>query len=485
MSTPDITSYMLILEELKKPWSANTFTDTQRRHREDLVRAKELWSRVLTIFHDTQRKTVKKDKLKKNTQPFYPFFDLPPELRNMIYGICLNDEKEDRNPDMSPYPTGWGSRRRYFLNAHQEHVQRCRSFKTLVDEMKETQRNRRVIDDIAKEQFNLARVEKGELTPGTCEAFDMYKLEHDMCALRSRNVPDCGSIFDSCDSSVKKDVVEIDARGNLIDDLPMLSLVNHQLFQETFFLYYSTTREGLWIKWKIRNLDFFPCLRFYHAFIAGDFPLSIPPSRLHIEFDRYRESQEFHVHAKKFSHVKKLVELHWLDGFPLWGCFTGLSDSVDCDGPFGDYMYSVRQIVALYRVSREAWKWHSINLLHKYQEMNDAGLSSSKLTELSDAELVEAIIDMLCKAIEYNLGYQGSFSRIGRNGTEWDEDLFGMFRYQGTYVKVATEKEYETVRIVEQYREKVNYGLRERLGAAYDQWEELPDDAKIPKGVIL
>ena len=70
--------------------------------------------------------------------------------------------------------------------------------------------------------------------------------------------------------------------------------------------------------------------------------------------------------ARKFTQVQRLVELHWLQGFPLWGCFTGLSDRQECKGPFGDYMYSVRQIVALYCIDHAAWKQHSLEYLCRY-----------------------------------------------------------------------------------------------------------------------
>jgi hypothetical protein len=38
---------------------------------------------------------------------------------------------------------------------------------------------------------------------------------------------------------------------------------------------------------------------------------------LHIEFDKDEEEKDGGLHAKNFSQVKRLVELHWLQGFPL------------------------------------------------------------------------------------------------------------------------------------------------------------------------
>ena len=45
--------------------------------------------------------TVKNYNLRRKRQPFFQFLDLPGELRNMIYGICLDNEKTTRNPDMT------------------------------------------------------------------------------------------------------------------------------------------------------------------------------------------------------------------------------------------------------------------------------------------------------------------------------------------------------------------------------------------------
>jgi hypothetical protein len=41
--------------------------------------------------------------LRKSIQPFFPFFDLPVELRSMIYDICLDNEKIKRTPDMKTF----------------------------------------------------------------------------------------------------------------------------------------------------------------------------------------------------------------------------------------------------------------------------------------------------------------------------------------------------------------------------------------------
>ena len=116
--------------------------------------------------------------------------------------------------------------------------------------------------------------------------------------------------------------------------------------------------------------------------------------------------------------------------------------------------------------------------------MGDDDALESDFATLSDAELVEAVIDMLCGAIEYNLGYTGSYARIGRDQTEWDQDIFETFRYKGSHFRTAYEKEHAIVRVVSLYR-KVDRTLRDQLGEIYEDWESVPDDAFIPEGVVL
>jgi len=84
MSTPDIATSRTVLDELRKPWSATTLTETQEQRRSDVASAKILWSQVLVEFRQKQGMTVKNYNLRRKRQPFFQFLDLPGELRNMI-----------------------------------------------------------------------------------------------------------------------------------------------------------------------------------------------------------------------------------------------------------------------------------------------------------------------------------------------------------------------------------------------------------------
>jgi hypothetical protein len=128
----------------------------------------------------------------------------------------------------------------------------------------------------------------------------------------------------------------------MCDDVPMFSLVDRQIFHDTFYFFFSTTGEGVWFRWTIRNLDVFPFLRFMQNFTKSPCTIQILPNQVHVDFDDTEEGKDRVLHMRKFENVKQLIELHWLEGIPLWGCLTGTCDNKCCDGPLGDPLYSVR-----------------------------------------------------------------------------------------------------------------------------------------------
>ncbi|CBY00318.1 predicted protein [Plenodomus lingam JN3] len=232
-------------------------------------------------------------------EPF-PFFRLPDKLRNKVYGYCKLDEREKQ---VYGRPNGiWSPT--------------CSDF-----------------------------------SEGAQDAFDRYQLEHDMytrqCSHENHDGLDEDESYAYFDQLEKSTMATINTRGNLCDNLLMLSLVNRQLFKETFSLYYSTPREGLWFKWVVRNLDFLPLLRFWQTIARH---VEIEPDRLQIQFDTRDQYKSKKMHVEQFENVRRLIEPHWLDGLPLWSCLTGLNEYRNSIGPFGDWTYAIRQIVAVYRV---------------------------------------------------------------------------------------------------------------------------------------
>ena len=134
------------------------------------------------------------------------------------------------------------------------------------------------------------------------------------------------------------------------------------------------------------------------------------------------------LHLRKFENIKRRIELHWLEGFPLWSCVTGLQGHETDNGPFHDWMYSVRQIVDLYRIDREVWKGHSVEYLSGCDEVDDDTSAANNFTSLGDAWKRSST--SCARQIEYSLEYECNSVSVGRDGKEWDKDVFKDFRYK-------------------------------------------------------
>jgi hypothetical protein len=297
----------------------------------------------------------------------------------MIYLECLEIEKEERVLSMEV-------KSRHLANAAPT-LASDTNYENQAQKQKRFQEQCRARDE-ARRDFLYKTVQRQRkqtknstvgLSPRAREAFERYQLQHEMYTPYDYGYlwfkPLYGGLVDTKGSwdlwETKKSIAIVTLRGDVVNDLPMLSFVNREIFRDTFHLVYSSVGEGLRIMWMVRHLDFLPFLRFYQSLtktlsphnngsskLHKSGPLEskeIGPSRITICFDKKGEEWDYSLHMGKFSQVKRLIELHWLDGFPLWGCLTRLSDDDyrNCEGPSGDCMYSVRQIVALYRVDLE------------------------------------------------------------------------------------------------------------------------------------
>lgn len=205
-----------------------------------------------------------------------------------------------------------------------------------------------------------------------------------------------------------------------------------------------------------------------------------------IEFDTVFNLQDKRLHVTMFQNVKRLIEAHWLRGCPLWGAPTGLSQNSP-NNPFTAFMYSVRQIVALWRVDHNQWECTILTYLAWYRTVTCAGVGTTRSYWLlrTDAQVVEAAIEMLSKAAEYYLGYGGSWLPIGRGCDKWKEEDREMFRFKDPYAKVAYHNEHAVVHMVDLYRDEVDARLRVVLSDEYDEWETLPDTQEIPQDITL
>jgi hypothetical protein len=516
-----------LMEKLTGPWTAAHITPKQEQHRKDIELAKKLWDSVLEEYREKRtayfaeraarekgeeedtdgdgKKSKDGDKNEKageraTDQPVFPFLELSGELRNMIYEISIEDDRVERRRR-----EGDGFQRRYTLitrgmwnsgryGVYRQYARRAGSYRdkgpTSEQRERENQR-RRLLNDIIHKRLQQGKADSA-FTTAARKAFKKYTLEHNMYTKRcwheehaKENVFHEKIANDGTEKG-RRSVAVVNARGNLCDDLPMLSMVNREIFHDTFGLYYSIAREGMWFKWHVRNLDFFPLLRFCQRLGRPWCGVEIDPSRIHIEFDRKNYFRDRELHFNQFSNLKRLIELHWLEGFPLWSCLTGVRPGEEsCETPLGDWLYSIRQVVALYRAERGMWKELTIAFLQRTITVNARKGTGKDWEALNDAQLVEEAIEVLCRAIEYQLGYEGNFSVVGRNGSRFEEDVYKTFRYNPKHKKIASKFKHAVVDIAEQFRKEVSIAVKDMLGEAYEDWEEFVDKQKIPQDIVL
>jgi len=543
-----------VLELLKGPWSA-TLTQDQQQKEAGSVAGKKLWGEVMKrLFrridrvhrmgdtyderddrvstsdsdHELEDDTDEDGDDDRNIRPF-PFLGLPVETRLRIYKFVVANEEDvrgerERKYDLEPHvgrlvrpnPPSYHYNRPSMMAGYARQMAstyppRQRS-KSHTADQKELENERRLLIDRLSKRVLARAAQHGQLVPGAEEAFQQYKLQHEMYARRCwheedhEEDEDTRKSEDEHDSAEDEDndderttvvpkedpkrVVYVNARGNICDDLPMLALTCRQVFSEMWEVIYPRSKPASSFKATVRNLNLFPFFRVCQ--MLGRPPwvaFPVQADLVDVEFDTKFAEKDDALHANTFQHVKRLIGLHWFRGFPIWGCLTGLSSSTSrTENPFTDFMYSIRQNVALWRLDLDEWQRVSTSYLRRCERTENRRSPKNTKTywlQRESEEIVEATIDMLTKAAEYRLGYEGSFSPIARDGSEWYEDCMTMFRYKGDHRKIAYEKEHAFVNVVRQYCEEVDVILRKRLGDQYEQWEKLPDEQKLPQDIVL
>jgi hypothetical protein len=195
----------------------------------------------------------------KSDEPFR-FLDLPAVIRNAIYDMSLEDDneaRERRKRSLDPaqsYPAylgGYGSRGRILFYSYRNSDEHKCKIGPTPEQKKLEEELRALLNQISRN-----RIRNGVYTTGCLEAFDKYKAEHGMYSRRRshENHDREEKEEEEEEHDEKRDtehMIPINARGNICSDVPMLSLVNRQLFQDTFYLYFSEPREGMWFRWTI------------------------------------------------------------------------------------------------------------------------------------------------------------------------------------------------------------------------------------------
>lgn len=356
-SSSEASQWARYLDILNRPPAAPPeLTPAQRKRVGDQHVGRELWRGVLARLHKHRSTRQTLDPTMPGTwreQLRFRFFNFPPELRNHSYTICIAD-------DDASYRTELKARQQIY--AKDENRQHKALEASGVPIASQLYRNGR-ISDAAYEAFK--------------DRLDQYRY-----SVNEEQAVGRGG----------KKTVRLASCGNLHRRLPAMSLVCRKAFREFWGLLHQSTAR---FEMKISNGNFFPAFRFLAMLKRNGIII--------------RESSITAIFEHRFAHLHKLPDLitmHWLFGASLWHYMTGLRTS-DRDGnlashTLGKWLYTVRQMVALYLIDRPCWRNFSIAFLHRVQ-MVDSDLLSLPSETCPDPELVEATISALVRAMDCRL----------------------------------------------------------------------------------
>lgn len=322
------------------------------------------------------------------------------------------------------------------------------------------------------------------------KAFHFYKHQHDVFVDRCFHEEHDG-----------RGVIRVNERGNLCADLPSLALTCRQVFREMWSLLYDGQRYEA----TILNLDFFPFLRFLHmlktldvADVTGDMVdldyREVAPEK---DDDDNKKTQ----YKAKFDNLDKLIQMHWLDDLPLWGCLAGryqedfedIEDQSELEylgikdsrNALGNWLYAARQVVALYRINLSEWRYLSAKLLEVFDILTyppqDSRFHSGRLFDTGaywqrayEEQLIQQIIGLISAAIAYSLGYVSNFKDTFNdlNDANYEQGKYGFFLYRDEFVRIAHEYEHSVVLLVKKYCNEVDGMLRDLLKDDHDEWED-------------
>jgi hypothetical protein len=454
-----------------------SLTEHQKQKTKERERGRHLLEEVLNEVQ-----------LKKGRPVVHPngksFLDLPPELRNVIYEFYRGEDQLvqgglGRSLNNWVYYNGLPM----ISTAPQTYDRRPQPYTDIQEKRRRS--DRRLVDKVPQSKLDQAAAAY-DLSLNAHEAFLEYKNQHDL------RLPRCFHEEHSVPFTI------INQRGNLYGDFPFIALTCREVLGEVW-----DTRKRPTLSESKSGTDFFPSLRFFQTLQRCNV-LNVTGKMVDAQFWEVVPGEKDSViskdrYARKFHNVKRLIEMHWFDDLPLWGCFTGFYEEVeDSDAArydkgciasrklLSERLYAVRQIVALYRINVAMRRYLTIKYLKAYDILDDVS-TLTPWVQRSDADIIEAIIDVVSKAIEYLLGYQGNFEATYYDSQEqeYERVKYAYFQLQGEYEMIAREKEHAIVHLVNRYSIEVDRLLREELGKFYGEWEEMEDEKTIPKGLLF
>jgi hypothetical protein len=327
-------------------------------------------------------------------------------------------------------------------------------------------------------------VENYRLMGDARAAFDEYKAAYTM-NLEER--PDC-------EKQRKRGSVRINERGNLCEDLPSLALTCHQVLGELWGMYFWPKKgdapDHAVYTARVKNFDFFPLFRFLqmlHCLPDGS-SVRVPGKLVDIVLED--DPQEVASSDTKYCKIKKLIELHWLEGLPLWGCLTGMREEKGIDEKppeevkakreFWKWMDGVRHVVELYHFNPEEWRKLSVKYLKRWAA--SAEKKQRSWAALEDGEVVDEAIELLTDAIEYRCGFIGSWG-YGEEDQLADPSK-GYFLHSKP-TRNAYEVEHSVVHLANQFYVEVKKTVEKELDSCYQECMTLDDEKFVPKRASL
>jgi hypothetical protein len=243
---------------------------------------------------------------------------------------------------------------------------------------------------------------------------------------------------------------------------------------------------------RVKIFEFFPLFRFLQMLHSLPDRSSVEITGQMVEIELEDDPQEKATSGNKYSKIKKLIELHWLEDLPLWGCLTGMrkEKGLDKKAPeeqtakreLWSRLDGVRHVVKLYHFDREEWRELSVEYLKKWADVVSDSKAQRSWATLKDGEIVDEAIELLSNAIEYRCGYIGSWG-YGKEDQLADRSKGYFLRKSPT--KFAHEVEHSVVRLADQFCQHAMEKVRKGLDGCYKEWKEQADQKPVPKEASL
>lgn len=348
------------------------------------------FARIVHVRRGLKRMETRSPKVDGNSKYF---LGLPGEVRNLVYDHCVADAKSLHTGPTLLTPesieckstNGMATRRSIYIQSDEEYL------------------------------------EAHGLSTRARTAFKSYQTAHAMEMTQN----------DDDDKQQTPDLVRINKRGNLCENLPALALTCHQILGELWGLYFLGSRDDTdadHIRYtaRVKNFEFFPLLRFFQR-LQSTAKVQVPGYKVDVVLED--DANEQATSTTKYDKIKTLIQLDGLEGLPLWGCMTGQREEeglqqrpareIRAKREFWRWMDRVRHIVALCHINPDVWQEFAIKTLGKWDDVANPTQPPQSWVDLLKEDIAEGVIEMLSDAIDYRCGYIGLWG----NGEEDQENL--------------------------------------------------------------